>query len=272
MWINLRTFIFLLTLGTLVGCGQKDNIIASVGDKDVTQKEFDAYLEFKRINKDDKKSVSAALEQYLEREALVQAVSQSDVLNKDLIEAELNSIKQEMMISRYFETYLKQNVTDQKIRNYYASNPDHFQSKKVKVAHILLRTHDKMSEQERRAKYNRAHEAYSKLNAGAKFAEIVTEYSEDLISAKKEGVIGWLGENAIDPIFANKVFNELQPGEISEPFHSKFGYHVAQVIEGPSIITKPFEKAQGDIRYQLRQAQKDSQLQQLLKRVTIKLH
>jgi peptidyl-prolyl cis-trans isomerase C len=258
-----------LALG-LLGCSQSEPIIANVGDKEITKNQFDSFLKYKRVDNKNTDKVSAELDHFLDREALALAIEKANLLDKQRMEAELNEFKKEMLISRYFESYLKTQVTDSAIRNYYTSHGDQYETKKVNVAHILIRTPANIDETQRNAKYTRAHEAYSKLNAGADFAQIVKEFSQDTVSAKKAGVIGWLNEGAIDPVFSDKVFNSLKKGEISQPFQTSFGFHIVKIIEGPAVVKKPLESVMGDIRHQLRKEAKATELKRLVAQVSIK--
>jgi peptidyl-prolyl cis-trans isomerase C len=264
MKILLRTSLVAVIAAHLFACSPSEDNVATVGDKSLSQSEFAAYLKFMRIDTNNQKRVDAALQQWIDREKLAQAITSQKDYDAALIEAELNNVHQQMVISRYFETFLEKNVSENELKNYYSSNPEQYQSKKVKVAHILLRTNDSMDDDSRRAKYNAAHEAYSKIKRGDDFAKIAKDYSEDKISLKNDGLIGWVQEGAIDPIFSQKVFSELKSGEVSEPFHTHFGYHVVKVMEGPAVMTKPFEKAKGDIRYQLRKQHKSAEAERLM--------
>ncbi|NQZ08969.1 MAG: peptidylprolyl isomerase [Algicola sp.] len=260
----------LMVTATLVGCGQSADKVATVGDKIISKSEFSAFLAYKRVDENNQALVSAQLDSYLDREALAMAIEQANVLSPQKVAVELNEFKKEMLISRYFETFVKTQVTDSAIRNYYTSHASNYESKKVNVAHILIRTHANIDETERNAKYTRAHEVYSKLKAGADFKQLVSDYSEDTISAKKAGVIGWLTQGAIDPVFSDKVFNSLKKGEVSEPFQTSFGFHIVKLLEGPVVVKKPLEKVMGDIRHQLRKEAKAAELKRLVSAITIK--
>lgn len=267
---RLMKIVMLLAITVIgMGCGQSADKVATVGDKTISKSEFAAFLAYKRVDENNQPLVSAQLDNYLNREALAQAIEQANLLDQAKIAAELNEFKKEMLISRYFETFLKSQITDSAIRNYYTSHAANYESKKVNVAHILIRTPANIDETTRSAKYTRAHAAYSKLNTGADFAEVVNEYSEDTISAKKAGVIGWLNQGAIDPVFSDKVFNSLKKGEISEPFQTSFGFHIVKLIEGPVVVKKPLEKVMGDIRHQLRKDAKATELKRLVSAITI---
>ena len=174
------------------------------------------------------------------------------------------------MISRYFEYYLNQSVTEEAVNNYYVTHADDYQEKKVKVSHILFRLNRKMDESERQAKLTMAHEAYSKLRKGDAFEDIVKQYSEDTVSSKKGGDLGWLKEGSIDPRFSEKIFS-IEKGAFSEPFETHFGYHIVNIQEGPMIVKQPFDAVKGKIRYQLRQQTKDAELKRLTADVNIKI-
>lgn len=254
----------------LFACSQNENVIARVDNNDIAKSTFDAYLDFKRVDKSNSKQAQRHLTQYLDREVMATAIEKSHFLSEEKLATELNEFKKEMLISRYFEQFLKEKVTDSAIRNYYVANESKFSAKKAQVAHILIRTNKNMSEIERKAKYTRAHEAYSKLKSGDTFAQVVALYSEDTISAKKAGELGWINQGAIDPAFSNTVFNSLKEGQISAPFQSNFGFHIVKLLAEPAVVKKPLASVKGDIRFQLRKKVKDEEMKRLLSTVTLK--
>lgn len=256
----------------LMACENNKDVIANVGDKKISQTTFNAYLDLKRVDKSNETQTQGHLTQYLDREAMASAIEKSNFLSADQVATELNEFKKEMLISRYFEQFLKEKVSDSAIRNFYAANAEKYESKKAQVAHILIRTNKNMSEIERKAKHTRAHEAYSKLKADGDFSKIVSEYSEDSISAKKSGDLGWVNEGAIDPIFSKIVFNQLKKGDISKPFQSSFGFHIVKLIAEPSIVKKPLERVKGDIRFQLRKKVKDEEMKRLMGSIKVVKH
>lgn len=65
---------------------------------------------------------------------------------------------------------------------------------------------------------------------GADFAQLATANSQDLGSASKGGDLGWATTGTFDPVFEVEM-NKLQPGQISEPFKTQFGWHIVQVLQ-----------------------------------------
>ncbi len=254
----------------LAGCnnGQTEGQVASVNGEGVSKAEFDAYLKFKRADTGDAGQKDRALDDYLERKALTDVINQSDLLDNEMMEAELEDFKMQMYISRYFDLFLKKNVTDQAVRNYYNTRSEQYSEEKAHAAHILIRTHKKMTEPERKVKLTIAREAYSRVKKGDDFKDIAEAYSEDRISGKKGGDLGWMKKGSINKQFSDVLFS-LKPGEVSEPFETPFGFHILTLIDGPAVVKRPFDAVAGDIRYQLRAKAKKAEIERLMKEITI---
>ena len=92
--------------------------------------------------------------------------------------------------------------------------------------HILIRPGAGLSESQAKAKIQ---EIFQQLKGGADFAKLAAEDSADPGSAKQGGDLGWVDPGATVPEFDANM-NKLQPGEISEPFQTQFGWHIVQVL------------------------------------------
>jgi peptidyl-prolyl cis-trans isomerase SurA len=93
--------------------------------------------------------------------------------------------------------------------------------------HILIRSTALVSDTEARARLERLRE---RILQGEDFAELARANSEDPGSGAKGGDLGWANPGTFVGPF-EQAMNKLQPGEISEPFRSQFGWHIVQVIE-----------------------------------------
>ncbi|MGH8378809.1 MAG: peptidylprolyl isomerase, partial [Gammaproteobacteria bacterium] len=92
--------------------------------------------------------------------------------------------------------------------------------------HILLQPSAIMTDAQAQAKLQ---ELRKEILAGADFAKLATQYSQDPGSAAKGGDLGWLDPGATVPAFQTQM-DKLQPGQISEPFKSQYGWHILQVL------------------------------------------
>lgn len=93
--------------------------------------------------------------------------------------------------------------------------------------HILLRPSFQMREA---LAVERLRDFKRRIAAGqADFAGLAREFSQDS-SSTQGGDLGWASPGMFVPEF-EVVMNRLAPGEISEPFISRFGVHLIQVLE-----------------------------------------
>ena len=60
------------------------------------------------------------------------------------------------------------------------------------------------------------------------FADLARSHSDDTASAVDGGDLGWRSPGELDPAFEEQL-DRLAPGEVGEPFRTRFGWHLAQV-------------------------------------------
>ncbi|MEW5788190.1 MAG: peptidylprolyl isomerase [Pseudomonadota bacterium] len=92
--------------------------------------------------------------------------------------------------------------------------------------HILVRTNEVVGNADAR---NRLLQLKERIENGTPFDELAKLHSDDL-SASKGGDLGWLNPGDTVPDF-ERMMDSLQPGQVSEPVQSPFGWHIIQVIE-----------------------------------------
>ncbi|HZF16797.1 MAG TPA: peptidylprolyl isomerase [Steroidobacteraceae bacterium] len=96
----------------------------------------------------------------------------------------------------------------------------------VHVRHILMKPNELQDDQTVRQKLA---DLRAKIMAGDDFAAIASATSEDPGSATDGGDLGWSGPGTFVPEFEREV-QALQENEISEPFHSQYGWHIVQLL------------------------------------------
>jgi len=107
------------------------------------------------------------------------------------------------------------------------------------VRHILIRTSDQVSDNDAR---NQILDIKKRIEGGADFAEQARLYSQDG-SASQGGDLGWVSPGETVPEF-EKAMNALQPGEMSGPVQSSFGWHLIQVLERRTTDVSEEQKRQ----------------------------
>ena len=95
------------------------------------------------------------------------------------------------------------------------------------VRHILIKTNQIVSPADARRKLTELKQRLD--NNAAKFEDLAKLFSNDL-SASRGGDLGWIYPGDTVPEF-ERAMDTLQPGQVSEPIESPFGYHLIQVVE-----------------------------------------
>ncbi len=113
----------------------------------------------------------------------------------------------------------------------------------VSARHILKLTQGLLPE-EAAVKKAQIDSIATLLKNGADFEELARTESEDPGSARQGGNLGFFGRGVMVPEFENAAYS-LQPGEVSEPFATAYGYHIVQTLEYKPLPT--LDEARKDI-------------------------
>lgn len=144
-------------------------------------------------------------------------------------------IKTDLYMNKFYENLSKElNLSEEKLKEYYEQNKEEYRNIQVKASHILV---DKEEE---------AKDILNKIQAGQDFSELAKEFSKDPGSAPQGGDLGFFSKDMMVPEFDEAAFN-LQPGEISEPIKTTYGYHIIKVFDKIDELSS-FEDVKEEIR------------------------
>ena len=97
----------------------------------------------------------------------------------------------------------------------------------TKVRHILVRPDELTTVDDAR---RRLEQLRMRIEGGDDFAELAKAHSVDTMSAADGGDLGWVNPGDLVPEFEN-MMDSLEPGAVSEPFPSQYGFHILQVLD-----------------------------------------
>lgn len=117
------------------------------------------------------------------------------------------------------------------------------------ASHILVETEEE------------ARTLREELASGADFATVAQEYSTGP-TGPNGGELGWFGPGMMVPEFEAAVTG-LEPGEISEPVQTQFGWHVIRLNETRETQPPALEEVRPQIEAQLRDAAVATEIERL---------
>src|SRR5271166_1597371 len=118
----------------------------------------------------------------------------------------------------------------------------------IHARHILVPTEEE------------AKKALARVKGGEDFAKVADELSKD--KAGDGGDLGWFTKDRMVPEFADVAF-KLKKGEISDPVHTQFGWHVIQVEDTRTKTFPPFEQLKDQAARYVAQKAESEEIAQL---------
>ena len=114
----------------------------------------------------------------------------------------------------------------------------------IHARHILLPTEEE------------AKKAEARVKGGEDFAKVANELSKD--TGGDGGDLGWFTKDQMVPEFADAAF-KLKKGEISDPVHTQFGWHIIKVEDTRTKTFPPFEQVKDQAaRYVAQKAESET--------------
>lgn len=153
------------------------------------------------------------------------------------------------------------NIDSARIEEFYGESENEFvEPERVKARHILIRranpdTSDVQSETKKKKLVEQAdneartaaEEILKMALAGRDWDSLAAAYSEDKSNASKGGDLGYFFRGRMVPEFDSIAFSS-EPGQISGPVSTKFGYHIIRVDDYQPEGVRPLDE---DLRKEL---------------------
>ena len=132
----------------------------------------------------------------------------------------------------------------------------------VHARHILMTTNEVEDDETVRQKLVKIRE---RIEKGESFEAIASVTSEDTGSAANGGDLGWVGPGTFVPEFEQQL-DKLAENELSQPFKSKFGWHLVQLL-GRRTYDASEDVTRNKCVMQLREARADEETEIWLRRL-----
>jgi len=114
----------------------------------------------------------------------------------------------------------------------------------IQASHILLSVPQNSNKSLLDRQKVRIDSLYNLLVAGADFADLARQYSDDRGSKADGGLLPWVSQAQLLPEFRDAAY-ELQPGQMSKPVLTPVGYHIIYMNGRKQL--EPYEEKRAEI-------------------------
>src|SRR3954447_5556633 len=176
---------------------------------------------------------------------VAKAAEDKKLENSDDFKKRLAFTRSRLLMDSLLATEGKSATTEDSMKKVYEEASKQITGEQeVHARHILVESEDE------------AKAVKEELNKGADFAELAKKKSKDP-GASDGGDLGFFTKDQMVPEFSAVAF-ALEPGKVSDPVKSQFGWHVIKVEEKRSRQAPAFDQVKGQIEtYVTRKAQAD---------------
>lgn len=137
---------------------------------------------------------------------------------------------------------------------------------KLKTAHIVLKFTDTLTDLE-----TRIQKIYNKLQDGEDFHELAKTYSQEASSASSGGYITEFSLGGLNSkTYENEAYKLKNNGDYSEPFKSKYGWHIVKLIETSPLAS--YEEMKDQLKNKLKLSSRSKLLVSKIKQSLEKLY
>jgi peptidyl-prolyl cis-trans isomerase C len=179
----------------------------------------------------------------IDMKIVAKAAEAKKIEDRDDFKARLAFTRNRLLMDNLLAVEGKAATTDDAMKKVYADAAKQIEGEQeVHARHILVETEDDAKAIE------------AELKKGADFAELAKKKSKDP-GASDGGDLGFFTKDQMVPEFSAVAF-ALEPGKISDPVKSQFGWHVIKVEEKRNRKAPDFEQVKAQIEtYVTRKAQ-----------------
>ena len=212
---------------------------------------LDAYL---RDNQQVVVAYAEAREENLRDKASADEAEVKDWYSKRQLDFEIPPKRKFRLITVNKSTFeLSASVTEKEAREYFEQHTSEFEgSEAVEASHILVKVSMDSTEDSVRAAREKIDKAHARVAGGEDFSAVAKEMSEDS-TASNGGALGRFTRGQMVQAFEDVVFAQ-KPEEVSAPFRTTFGWHVAKVTRKIEAGVPEFSQVEGFARIQAKKS------------------
>ncbi|KKB78354.1 hypothetical protein VW35_12025 [Devosia soli] len=238
-----------------------ETVIATVGGEPITEGDLsfaaeDLSQDLAQMPPEQRRAF--LLRVLIDMKVMAGAAKQAGMDQTPIFAQRLKYLEERALRRAYFADAIANQVTEEAVRAEYDTYVAQFQpQEEVHARHILVKTKEE------------ADAIKAELDAGGDFEAIAKEKSIDPGSGANGGDLGFFSKGMMVPEFETAAFALANPGDVSAPVESQFGWHIIKLEEKRESQPPAFEQVAPQIQQQVLMRVFNEKVEQLMSGVTV---
>jgi peptidyl-prolyl cis-trans isomerase C len=199
-----------------------DAVVATVGDQTITEADLsfaaeDLQKELQQVPEQERRAFLVTV--LIDMKVMAKAARDAGMDQSDLFKRRVSYLEDRTLRRSYFSDKIAASVTEETIKAAYDKYVAAFTpEEQIHARHILVATEDE------------AKAVKADLDGGKPFEVEAMDKTTDPSGKQNGGDLGFFGKGQMVPEFEAAAW-ALQPGQVSEPVKSQFGWHIIKLEE-----------------------------------------
>jgi parvulin-like peptidyl-prolyl isomerase len=246
--------------------------------QEVFRKVLEKLIEEKLIDQEAKKSgikvtskeIEGSIEELRRRNAVDQENFERLLAAEGLtLEALKKDIEKGILRTKLIQSAVKveSKVEEKELRDFYRKNMDRYRiHESYRTSHILFLIPKEATLEQIREIRKKCQEVLKKIRGGEDFEEMAFLSSEDTVSRKDRGDLGYFKRGELLPALEREAIR-LRVGEVSGVIRTEFGFHLIKLLDRKGGEPPPFEEIKEKVQADYYDKEMEKAFQQFLSKL-----
>lgn len=165
------------------------------------------------------------------------------------------------------EVKVESKAGEKELRDFYQKNMDWYRvHESYRTSHILFLVPKEATRDQIREIRKKCQKVLEKIRGGEDFGEMAFLYSEDTVSRKDRGDLGYFKRGELLPALEREAI-QLRVGEVSGVIRTEFGFHLIKLLDRKGGEPPPFEEIKEKVQEDYYGKEMEKAFQQFLSKL-----
>ncbi len=253
----MRVLIIIMLTCLVLSCNNSKNedvsseILVKIGSENITRddlaKELDK-LSYKQktIYTSSPKKLNEFLQTHINEKVLYKEAYKRGIQDREDIQEQIDSYQKKLIAKTFGKEILEElELSSDEVKDYYEQNKKNYE--RIDISKIVIKFNTS-EDNSKASALSKAEEISDRAKSGENFEELAIEFSDDPISKKRGGKVGYVNKGRFPESIDEAIF-VLNKGDITKPFEVDGGYLIIKANKEPDF--PPFGQVERTIRSEL---------------------